>query len=362
MKYSSSRSWPEHGLRWALFCVLILQIGWVAFIFHAEYLERPAPSEIETMVFSTGEILKNTSSGIPGRLDLRHNLLTLQETSSSPEERIADVLTQTAAPGSNPGTVLQGQPPQVKTAKLLRSDHFPLAIVLNDYLFIRHPSSANPNWSEFNLATETSVKKFLDAAPGGISDVGRKPRYEFDHLDLSNGLLVTKNTFPDSLLPQYLVYSTDSFRSNRAQSAPQAGIFWHFDLERTRELDGLPVPPDPALTLKVFYHAPPGQSVNIPYLESLKDNVDQSIPLSSTEWRRIDYSSAAPGVDPQKAHLEVRFGFKDADPGEYTICFRGLDDYTPPNLSSKIGEWFGILSPPGWVQGSLNYKIEAANK
>ena len=110
------------------------------------------------------------------------------------------------------------------------------AIVLGQYVFQRWQSQQGPYWYRVTTQPFGAAAFFLraylrerdaDAVPGQGLSVPEVP-YAFGHLDLERNVLVTGRQHADPRFPQFLVYS-----------APEYGLAWQFDRERTRRVNGM---------------------------------------------------------------------------------------------------------------------------
>ena len=147
----------------------------------------------------------------------RHQLY-FQHSASAPCEAMGEV----AAPGA-------AQP------LLFRSGQR-CAIVLGHYVFQRWQLPQGPYWYRVTTQPFGAAAFFLraylrerdaDAMPGQGLSVPEVP-YAFGHLDLERNVLVTGRQQADPRFPQFLVYS-----------APEYGMAWQFDRERTRRVNGM---------------------------------------------------------------------------------------------------------------------------
>ncbi len=358
--------WPSSclGRMFLTLVSLYLLLFWVGI-----YLESPSVGEKETdtMDFPTGEILTNTSLCYVGMGVTRRNQLAFQETSTSPVESVALIKTFGSVPLS------------VETAKLVHLGSLPLAIGLNDCLFTRHILNGKPYWSEYNTMADVIAPAFVQSLgktnTGSIGNLFSssiflgKPIYEFDRLDAQNRVLVIKRSLPDFPQLQYLVYSEDAFNSLGQKTVRILHDWpWHFDLLRTRQINGLTPPEDPHLTLEVSVITVPDEfNVRFPDREYLlshagaKELLDESFPLSSTEWKAFDYQYWNTNLKVQTTnHIEVLFGFKNAEPGDYTICLRGLDDKGVPYSVVQADTWNWVNTRYAKGRGFLFLRIQDA--
>ena len=94
-----------------------------------------------------------------------------------------------------------------------------------------------------------------------------------------------------------------------------------------------------------------------------KEILDESLPISSSEWKAFDYQYWDTNLKAQTTnHMEMLFGFKNAQPGDYTICWRGLDDAGAPYSVVKAGTWSRVNTWYALGKGVFFLRIHAEKK
>ena len=347
-----AKSQSSSCLGWfLLFCILGI------FIPGLWDLGRISNRSKEKRIFPTGEILTEESylsSGLQG--SDWNNQLYFQETESSPLEKL----------GTNIYGDWQSHTLPLSEAKLIRAKGLLLLIVLKEHIF-QHPVLKGKSYWQEIAWMPNNVISYLGACrkADDQSNNSQKSRidlkYHFDHLDTDQNLLITKRASPDSHLPLYLVYSSVTYNQPVAK-APGIldGFDWKFDLERTRATNNIKPPESPNLVVDVsvmtwtenMKGGWPSREVALSQ-PGAKELYSKSFPISSTDWKSVDYTTIDPYQGGQKTiskHVEFLFGFQDPVADSYTFCWRGKDLYGTQYPSVKIGEWKwassgGIIEP-----------------
>jgi hypothetical protein len=305
---------------------------------------------IETKVFPDGEILTCESTRFQGfqGSSLRSQLY-FQETTSSPREKIE---------GPFPTHPLS-------QAILIRQSGLTLGIIVGEQFFTHYIFHGEWRWEQLhkwpnNDATLGFLRSLIKSDYPDLDNFAG-PSYSFDHFDVEHNLLITKRSSSDNQFPLFLVYSTINYNEpNSKPSSMLGGADWKFDLDRTRETNGLKSPAIPKLILDVevttrdqnLVGENPTSKPPIPMPQG-RQLFTKSFPLVK-DWIGIDYPTADAvnnqggqitigGIGGQTVqlskHVEARFGFQDCLPDIVTICWRGKDYYGEQYQPVKLGAW-----------------------
>ena len=183
----------------------------------------------ECLRFITGEWLINESwrDALPGSRNpsrVRHRLY-FQRSATAPCEAMGEI----AASDTSPAAAAKSPP------LLFRSGER-RAIVFGHTVFQRWQGQQAPYWYRVTTQPFGAAAFFLrsylkqkdaEAALGHGLSLPEIP-YDFGHVDLERNVLVTCRRLADPRFPQFLVYC-----------APEYGVAWQFDGERTRRVNGI---------------------------------------------------------------------------------------------------------------------------
>jgi hypothetical protein len=308
----------------------------------------PTKRSTETVTFPTGEVLTTeywvSDGGIDGS---EENRLYFQETPSSP---IIKWIPEDDSPLS------------VSQAKVIRHNGFLSMVAVEGHTFEHYIDYGGKSaWGEItsmgNVDAEHFINSFLTPPEVARSQFFRSDSvYWLDRVDFDQNLLVTARHSPNERLPRYLVYEA---LSPVAPTSVTRLHGWYFDLDRTRDLDGIPPPEDPGLIVDVSVVA--GSSgPGWPAREELikrggKEIYRQSFRVSSTHWTSFDYSPGLTqtGQVAGTKHYEFRFGYQDVAAQHYTFCWRSTEIFGRQYPSVPIGEWSWTCSSGGGIGPEL---------
>jgi len=184
--------------------------------------------------------------------------------------------------------------------------------------------------------------------------------YHFSSVDDVQSAMITERSSSDNSIPTYLVYTgADYDQSVRKSPSIFDDIGYFFDLERTRAINGLSPPQDPALIIDVsVVSGLDARDLNSPGLATAsypggKELLRESVALSSTKWKQVNFTtsqgSEANSVS-APSHIDFLFGFSDSTSDTYTLCVRGSNLYGIQYPTAKTNEWSGLQPEGAWIE------------
>jgi hypothetical protein len=313
----------------------------------------------ETQGFPNGEVLTCESSRFQGFQGGNwNNQLYFQETASSPREKIGNNIFYAGTFPQHP----------VSQARLIYQNGLILAMILNERIFRHCLSHGKWFWEEFiprrnSNATLGFLRSFLKADYPDLTHF-TGPIYYFDHFDIEHNLLITKRSSPENQFPLFLIYSTVTYdEPDRTPPGMLNGADLDFDLERTRSENGFKPPESTHLIL------------DVEVTTAGKKLLTESVSLSSTAWKSFNYPTAdavggqtgqitiggegGQAVELSK-HVEALFGFQDAVPDYFTICWRGKDYYGIQYRTVRLGAWDTVFSSGAVPNEDILFRVRKA--
>lgn len=302
-------------------------------------LARKEEEASESVTFPTGELLTNESFLI-NDLDIeRHNRLYFQASPAAKRELIADIFSRDGVPIS----LSQLSP------KLYKFDgRIVITIGYGIYKRIVY-KEGRPQWHSSHVRPDQAAGYFLRTylRPGdplipiseGVYHWDHpdapipKVLYNFDNIDLSQNIMVTKTTNSD--FPEYLIFSSIKYQFD-----------WQFDLERTLEINRLKPRPISNYTIDFSVITYPG---TLPPTKIGRDDFlafpgakeihFRSDHLKSDSWVSTEYSFSIPNGTNITERYEAILGFLDPSPGYLSVFWRRRPDLPKNWLFVKTGEW-----------------------